>query len=338
LSAPLPVTVVTGSLGVGKTTLISQLLAAKPHDENWVVLLNEFTEAGIDALTVASAARGRYDVRLVAGGCLCCTGEQDFRRNLRQVIDSGDADRLIVEPSGAGHPAGMIEELLAHEARELLRVEVVLGLIDPARVASGAAVAPGLARDQLDSADVIVLAKPDLADDTTWPALQQIVSSLYPPRSAIAAATLHDPLLSRSLTRLQRAANVAGPRTAASGDVRHALHASAALQSDAAISQSVVRLAGQSACSWIFPRGSMFSPQRLQDLMRQEATQARAAVRVKGVFQVSEDCWLLIQHSASGGSAHPSSWRRDSRVEVLAEGGTDWLRWGSLWRACQGAD
>ena len=61
---PIPAWVVTGPLGCGKTTLIAGLLAAKPAQERWAVLLNEFSDAGIDALTVAAAARGPYDVRL----------------------------------------------------------------------------------------------------------------------------------------------------------------------------------------------------------------------------------------------------------------------------------
>jgi len=64
--------VITGSFGSGKTTAIRRLMAQKPEGELWVVILNEFTDAGIDALQVAQSARGKYDVRLVAGGCLCC--------------------------------------------------------------------------------------------------------------------------------------------------------------------------------------------------------------------------------------------------------------------------
>jgi G3E family GTPase len=66
--------VITGSFGSGKTTAIRWLMAHKPENELWMVILNEFTDAGLDAVSVAEAARGRYDVRLVAGGCLCCVG------------------------------------------------------------------------------------------------------------------------------------------------------------------------------------------------------------------------------------------------------------------------
>jgi G3E family GTPase len=60
--------IITGSFGAGKTTAIRWLMSQKPEHELWVVILNEFTDAGIDALSVAESARGSFDVRLVAGG------------------------------------------------------------------------------------------------------------------------------------------------------------------------------------------------------------------------------------------------------------------------------
>jgi G3E family GTPase len=78
--------VITGSFGSGKTTAIRWLMAHKPTEELWIVILNEFTDAGIDALSVAQSARGNYDVRLVAGGCLCCVGELEFGKQLRDIL------------------------------------------------------------------------------------------------------------------------------------------------------------------------------------------------------------------------------------------------------------
>jgi len=58
--------VITGSFGAGKTTAIRWLMAHKPPEEFWVVILNEFNRCSIDALSVAESANGSYDVRLVA--------------------------------------------------------------------------------------------------------------------------------------------------------------------------------------------------------------------------------------------------------------------------------
>ncbi len=88
--------IITGSFGAGKTTAIRRLMADKPENELWMVILNEFTDAGLDALSVAEAARGQYDVRLVAGGCLCCVGELEFGKQLRDIMRNFKPALLLI--------------------------------------------------------------------------------------------------------------------------------------------------------------------------------------------------------------------------------------------------
>jgi G3E family GTPase len=118
--------VITGSFGSGKTTAIRRLMAAKPESEVWMVILNEFTDAGLDALSVAETARGRYDVRLVAGGCLCCVGELEFGKQLRDILRNFKPARLIIEPSGAGHAADIVDALSVYETQRALRLDSVI--------------------------------------------------------------------------------------------------------------------------------------------------------------------------------------------------------------------
>ena len=179
--AAIPAHVVTGPLGSGKTTAIARLLAEKPPQQDWVVLLNEFSDAGIDALTVASAARGAFDVRLVPGGCLCCAGEQDFRRNLQELVTTRRPDRILVEPSGLGHPAGIVEELLGWEATGRLRLAGIVALVDPQRLRDDAALAPGSeAYAQIEIADALALSKADLADGEDLRRFEALAASLFP--------------------------------------------------------------------------------------------------------------------------------------------------------------
>ncbi|GAL28505.1 putative metal chaperone [Vibrio variabilis] len=65
-----PTNIITGFLGVGKTTTILNLLKDKPENENWAVLVNEFGEVGIDG---AMMADGGAMIKEVPGGCMCCT-------------------------------------------------------------------------------------------------------------------------------------------------------------------------------------------------------------------------------------------------------------------------
>ena len=67
----IPTNIITGFLGVGKTTLIKQLLKTKPEGETWAILVNEFGEVGIDAGLLEVNNSG-VQIREVAGGCMCC--------------------------------------------------------------------------------------------------------------------------------------------------------------------------------------------------------------------------------------------------------------------------
>ena len=185
---PIPVWVVAGPLGSGKTTALTQLVSGKPATENWVVLLNEFTDAGIDALTVASAASGPFGVGLVPGGCLCCAGEADFRRNLNELVTTTRPDRILVEPSGLGHPAGIIDELLAHQAAGRISLDLIIGLLAPedlVRVDSDE-----ITRAVAEIADVLLLSKSDLARPADLAAFDAFVATLFPAKRA--SATWHE--------------------------------------------------------------------------------------------------------------------------------------------------
>ena len=91
-----PTNLISGFLGVGKTTAIRHLLANKPANERWAVLVNEFGEIGIDGATLASD--DGVDIREVAGGCVCCTSGPMLRvaltRLLRQIGRASCRERV----------------------------------------------------------------------------------------------------------------------------------------------------------------------------------------------------------------------------------------------------
>src|ERR1700721_1579804 len=122
--------VITGSFGAGKTTAIRWLMRNKSAAELWVVILNEFTDAGLDALSVAQSAHGSFDVRLVAGGCLCCVGELEFGKQLRDILRNFKPARLLIEPSGAGHAADIVDTLAIYESQKALELDSIVCLVD----------------------------------------------------------------------------------------------------------------------------------------------------------------------------------------------------------------
>ena len=369
VSAPIPAWVVTGPLGCGKTTLIAGLLAAKPADEHWAVLLNEFTDAGIDALTVAAAARGPYDVRLIPGGCLCCAGEADFRRTLQELVAGPRPARILVEPSGIGHPAGIVEELLAHQATGGILLEGVLGLVDPASLAEGASTdgasvpdeRDGLALATAEIADVLALAKADLATPAQIAAFEARAAALFPAKRRI-GQVMQGRVPAELLEALRAVGAAVPPGTgsmSSAASVRPHSHAveraSAALHShahdhahDAAHGTGAVAVAGAGervgfshlgrvGARWTFPPSVSFSEARVLAALGADTTGIAGLgrpERIKAVLRVDEDEWVLVQRAGGRVSLAPTAWRRDNRIEIQLEPGSDWdpQAWDAVWR------
>ena len=100
----IPTHLIAGPLGAGKTTLIRHLLAQKPAGERWAVLINEFGQIGLDAALLEQGDDG-IAMAEVAGGCLCCVNGAPFQVGLGRLLRKARPDRLLIEPSGLGHPA-----------------------------------------------------------------------------------------------------------------------------------------------------------------------------------------------------------------------------------------
>jgi G3E family GTPase len=99
----IPTHVIAGPLGAGKTSLIRQLLAQRPANERWAVLINEFGQIGLDAALLSRDDDG-IAIGEVAGGCLCCVNGMPFQVGLGRLLRKARPDRLFIEPSGLGHP------------------------------------------------------------------------------------------------------------------------------------------------------------------------------------------------------------------------------------------
>jgi G3E family GTPase len=162
----IPTNIITGFLGVGKTTAILNLLKQKPTDEKWAVLVNEFGEVGIDGSLIKGKETQEQGVfiREVPGGCMCCAAGLPMQVALNTLLATAKPDRLLIEPSGLGHPKEVVSVLSASHYQEVLDLRHTITLIDARKVSDKRYIEHDCFIQQLDIADVIVANKADLYD------------------------------------------------------------------------------------------------------------------------------------------------------------------------------
>lgn len=176
-----PVTVLTGFLGSGKTTVLNHLLR-RPELADTAVIINEFGAIGIDHLLVDHVAE---NMRLLASGCLCCTVRGDLVQTLgtlaaRRARGEVAFSRVVVETTGLADPAPVLHTLMADPGvAPLFRLDGVVTTVD---AVNGAATLERHAEavKQVGVADTLLLTKTDLAGAGTTAALAARLDRLNP--------------------------------------------------------------------------------------------------------------------------------------------------------------
>lgn len=173
--------IITGFLGVGKTTAILHWLKHKPAHEKWAVLVNEFGEVGVDGAILAS--QGAV-VREVPGGCLCCVSGLPFQMGLNWLIAREQPDVLLIEPTGLGHPRNILRTLQEPHYASRLRIGSSVCLLDPRHLSNPRYATHAHFLDQIHMADVLVANKTDLASDDDRAAFEALLAQAQPPKQS----------------------------------------------------------------------------------------------------------------------------------------------------------
>jgi G3E family GTPase len=156
----IPVTIVTGFLGAGKSTLVQRWLEELPRNET-AVIVNERGEVGIDGELLAARVA---QLREITGGCVCCKTQAELTSALDELSSATPRpSRILVETSGAASPVGVIRAIGAPWARERLVLDGVITVVDVMRAER--ALGFDVAVEQLGFADVVVLSHVDEADE-----------------------------------------------------------------------------------------------------------------------------------------------------------------------------
>ncbi|MGE5269688.1 MAG: CobW family GTP-binding protein [Thiohalocapsa sp.] len=208
--ARIPVTVVTGFLGSGKTTLIRELLAT-PQGANTAVVINEFGEVGIDDALLRASSDAAV---LLGNGCLCCTVRSDLQESLRTLFAERaqgkvpSFQRVVIETSGLADPGPVLQTFASDRALgEEFHLQALVTVVD-APGAAGNLERHSEARQQIALADRIVLTKTDAADAAAVSRLTEAIRELTAAPIAVAAQGMIEPgfVLDESLDLAARVA------------------------------------------------------------------------------------------------------------------------------------
>lgn len=185
----LPVTVITGFLGSGKTTLVKHLMQ-NPQGKRLAVVVNEFGDVGVDGDILKSCAIPdcpAENIMELANGCICCTVADDFIPTIEQLMDLPEKpDHIVIETSGLALPKPLLKAFDWPAIRSRITVDGVVALADAEAVAKGQFATDldavqaqreadegidhetplsELFKDQISCADIILLSKADLAGE-----------------------------------------------------------------------------------------------------------------------------------------------------------------------------
>jgi len=175
-----PVILVTGFLGAGKTTLINHLLTAN-GGRRLAAVVNDFGAINIDAELIAENADG---VVSLANGCICCSLQGDLLRTLSSLLRRvPPPEGIVIETSGVSDPAEIVQNLLDPVIWKDAALETVIAVADARALADEPALLDDkLCRSQVASADIVVLNKADLVDEAELSRAQAAVAALKPER------------------------------------------------------------------------------------------------------------------------------------------------------------
>jgi G3E family GTPase len=151
---------ITGFLGSGKTTLVIRLAkAVSGHNLRTAIMVNEIGEIGIDNQLMRQLDLNVWEL---LGGCICCTLAGDLVTTLQQLDRDYHPDLVIVEPSGAADPAGVLKALPYYHGTPLESIRTIT-ILDPLRLPILYEVMSPLITAHIQQADLILISKCDLA-------------------------------------------------------------------------------------------------------------------------------------------------------------------------------
>ncbi|WP_378187357.1 cobalamin biosynthesis protein CobW [Aquimarina sp. W85] len=203
----IPITIVTGFLGVGKTTLVHNMLK-NANGKRIAVLVNEFGEVDVDGQLIATAECDEDECNLIQlpNGCICCTVQEEFLPSMLQLLErKEDIDHIVIETSGLSMPKPLVKAVNWPDLKPHITIDSVITVVDAVGIATGEICdrervqkqrladdsldhetpIEELFLDQLTCADLVLVSKRDLIDTQKFEEVLAIITAKARPNTKI---------------------------------------------------------------------------------------------------------------------------------------------------------
>lgn len=306
-----PTNIITGFLGAGKTTAINHLLAHKPPQEHWAVLVNEFGQIGVDQSLIDSS--DGVHIQEIPGGCLCCARGPQLRVALTRLLRSARPDRLIIEPTGLGHPLGIVDLLAGPDFAGVIELRSMICLIDPRVLEQPEILKQPVFGDQINLADILVLNKSDLCSPGQLTEAESLSHNMFPPKQQIVITRMGelDLNLLDAVKSTPKRPNATSLRPAVSNPGAESEQSIALEPGSPRVFTG--EMEGFFSHSWQLHADDCFDSDRVTALLDSISD----CVRIKAVLRIGHT-WIGYNRMFEDRSISQVSWRRDSRIELLS--------------------
>ncbi len=317
--------IISGFLGAGKTTLLQRLLAQKPEDETWAVLMNEFGQIGVDQQLLPQSEG--YQVKELLGGCLCCTSQLPMQIALSRLIQESKPDRLFIEPTGLGHPDQLLEQLTEPHWQSLIDMRALVTVVDGSRLHDAEWTKQHLYQDQLKAAQIVVVSHVDQMNDEDEKALSELENEYLAYvqqwlKADMGNLDIHNIDIKfngvqrqiQPLIQIQRNA----PKDGVLAEIKQLPY------------HYVETAQGYTVAGWKFSKRWQFDFYDLLDVLCDQTDW----MRIKGIFNTNQG-WMTFNFNPEQLNYKSGEENIDNRIEIIVQHERDWFELETAILACR---